>query len=140
MCIDIYPYRHTYLDIFRNVLLQHFKVTRLVPYLEPEQECVLVPREVGYCLTEVFCFCVLCVRHLKTIFCLGLHQGQSKTKKGRSVGLKITICFCLSYSILPACHLNLFSDLLWKGGAIDQTYLRHKPTSPLDNCISCWYS
>ena len=69
------------MDISRNILLQHIKVTRLVPYLEPEQECVLVPREVGFCLTDVFvfvyfvfvtcfcpkeffCFCVLCVCHL----------------------------------------------------------------------------
>ena len=70
-----------------------------------------------------FCVCVLCVCYLflsqrlffvfvyfvfvtwNPFFCLGLHEGQPETKKGRSVGLKMIICFCLSY--LSCLHVTL---------------------------------
>ena len=87
------------MDISRNILLQHFKVTRLVPYLEPEQECVLVPREVGFCLTDVFVFVYFvfvtcfCITEFFLFFCT----------------LCFFTCFCITdifVCVLCVCHLK----------------------------------
>ena len=67
-----------------------------------------------FCITEFFlCFCTLCFSLVfvsqiflfvyfvfvtwKPFFCPGMHQGQPETKKGRSVGLKMILCFCLLF-------------------------------------------